>query len=338
MKKTPIHLLFMLTICSLGLVLVPTAQSQVSETQNIQIGSHNWYIDSLGNLVVVGEVQNIGPDVIDQVILTGTASTLDGLSSTSFTGVFVAQLLPQQKAPFNMDFQSPQGANGWYSVGDINLFVAVANSTSSYQYPDLKITSSSASVGTTGNYNGAYMVTGTLQNTGTQAATNLTVVGTFFNSTGAVVGVGYTNYLEPRTLNPSESLNFQIAAFDLNQSDVPTRLKIASYSLLVQTRGPLLQGTAPTSTPYTGSVGGAQNPTPTLAPGQTTQPSQNQTDSGSGNSSTSSIVYVAVAAIVIIAVVATFLVLKRRNKPASTPAVKPAKLVYQPKTSRRNRK
>jgi hypothetical protein len=277
-KKTSIFLILILSICSLCLIFIPNAHSQVSETQNIQIGSHNWYINSLGNLVVVGEVQNIGSDVIDQVILTGTASTVDGSISTSFTGVYVAQLLPQQKAPFDMGFQPPEGSNGWYSVGDISLNVAIANSTSSYQYPDLKITSSSAQVGTTGDYNGAYMVTGTIQNTGKQAATNLTVVGTFFNSTGAVVGVGYTNYLEPRTLNPSESLDFQIAAFDLNQSDVPTRLKITSYSLLVQTRAPLLQGTAPIATPYTSSNTGSQNPT----------------FLSSGNSSTSSLVYLAV--------------------------------------------
>jgi hypothetical protein len=325
MKKIPVCIILILTIYCLGLFFVPITQSQVSETQNIKIGSHSWYLDSLGNLVVVGEVQNIGPDVIDQIILTGTASTMEGLSSTSYTSVYVAQLLPQQKAPFDIDFQPPQGSNGWYNVGEINLKVAVANSTSSYQYPDLKITSSSASVGTTGDYNGAYLVKGSIQNTGTQAATNLTVVGTFFNSTGAVVGVGYTNYLEPRTLNPSESLNFQIAAFDLNQSNAPTRLKIASYSLLVQTRGPLLQGAAPLTTPYIGS-----------GDGQTTEPNQSQTGT---ISLTSSIIYEAVIVVVIILiVVAAFLFLKRRSKPKSNLSEKPAKPIYKPKGSRRNRK
>jgi LPXTG-motif cell wall-anchored protein len=327
----------MLTIIALSLFLVSGAHSQVNEVQNIQIGSQSWYIDSLGSLVVVGQVQNIGPDVIDQVVLTGTAYTLDGLQSTSYAGVYVAQLLPQQKAPFNIDFQPPQDSNGWYSVGEINLNVALANSTSNYQYPDLKITSSSASVGTTGNYNGAYLVSGTIQNVGTKAATNLTVVGTFFNSTGAAVGVGYTNYLEPRTLNPSESLNFQVAAFDLNQSDVPTRLKITSYSLLIQTQGPLLQGTAPISTPYVGSGDGSQNPTPTLAPGQTTQPNQNQT--GSGNSQNSTIILVGAAIVVaLIVIAAAFLLLKRRRKPASASTPTKPKPVYQPKPSRRNRK
>lgn len=338
MKKIPVFIILILTIYFLGLFFVPITHSQVSETQNIKIGSHSWYLDSLGNLVVVGEVQNIGPDVIDQVILTGTASTLEGLSSASYTGVYVAQLLPQQKAPFDIDFQPPQGSNGWYNVGEINLNVAVANSTSSYQYPDLKITSSSASVSTTGDYNGAYLVTGSIQNTGTQAATNLTVVGTFFNSTGAVVGVGYTNYLEPRTLNPSESLNFQIAAFDLNQSNAPTRLKIASYSLLVQTRGPLLQGAAPLTTPYIGSGGGSQNPTPTLAPGQTTNPHQSQTGTVSGTSSTSPLIYIGLIVVVLIVVMASFLFLKRRGKPKSAHIVKPAKPAYKPKPSKRNRK
>jgi hypothetical protein len=322
MKKTSVCFIFMLTICSLGSVLVPSVLSQVSETQNIQIGNQSWHIDSLGNLVVVGQVQNIGPDVIEQIILTGTASTSNGLQSVSYTSVYVAQLLPQQQAPFDIDFQPPQGSNGWYSVDNINLSVAIANSTSSYQYPDLKITSSSASVGVTGDYNGAYMVTGKIQNTGTKAATNLTVVGTFFNSTGAAIGVGYTNYLEPRTLNPSESLSFQIAAFDLNQSDVPTRLKITSYSLLIQTQGPLLQGTAPIATPSTTSNTGSQNPTV----------------SNSGNSSISPLFYVAVLAIVLIAVATTYLILKRRRKSASVPAVKSAKPVFQPKPSRRNRK
>ncbi len=275
--------------------------------------------------MVVGEVQNIGPDVIEQVILTGTASTLEGLSSASYTSVYVAQLLPQQKAPFDIGFQPPQGSNGWYTVGEINLKVALANSTISYQYPDLKITSSSASVGTTGDYNGAYLVTGSIQNVGTQTATNLTVVGTFFNSTGAVVGVGYTNYLEPRTLNPSESLNFQIAAFDLNQSNAPTRLKIASYSLLVQTRGPLLQGAAPLTTPYIGTGGG-----------QTTKPNQSQTGTILLNSS---IVYeVVIAIVIILVVVAAFLFLKRRSKPKSNLSEKPTKPIYKPKVSRRNRK
>jgi hypothetical protein len=339
MKKTSICLVALLAFCMLSLIVVSGVNSQVNETQNIKIGSYSYYIDSLGGLVVVGEIQNIGPDVIDQVVLTGTATSSDGGQSGSYAIAWVAQLLPQQKAPFYMEFYPPQNENGWYGVGGINLNVESANATSSYQYPDLKITSSSGSVGTSGDYNGAYMVTGTIQNTGIQAATNLTVVGTFFNSTGVVVGAGYTNYLTPQTLNPSDSLSFQVAAFDLNQSIVPSNLKITSYSLLVQTQEPLLQGNAPVATPYTGSGGssGSQNPTPTLAPGQTSQNSSGSSILGVSQANT--LIYAAVIAVAIVVVATAFLLFrkKRRASESAAPAEKPAP-VYKPKPTRRNRK
>ena len=130
---------------------------------------------------------------------------------------------------------------------------SIANATSSYQYPDLTITSSSASIGSTGDYNGAYLVNGVIKNTGSQTAQNITVVGTFYNATGSVVAVGYTNYLTPATVAPSGTVSFQVGAFDLNQTQVSSGEKISSYSLLVQAQGPILQGTAPIVTPYQGS-------------------------------------------------------------------------------------
>jgi hypothetical protein len=339
LKTATLCLLLMLAVCSLSLFSVPLALSQVNETQNIHIVSRSYYIDSLGNLVVVGEIQNVGSDVIDQVVVTGTAGDSNGAQSGSYARAWVAQLLPQQKAPFYMDFFPPQGTNGWYDVGDISLEVALANATSSYQYQGLTVTEASASVGTTGDYNGAYQVAGSIKNTGTQAATNITVVGTFFNSTNIAVGAGYTNYLSPRTLNPGESTSFLVACFDLNQSEVPSNLKITSYSLLVQTQGPLLlvQGTAPQPTQYAGSGGSSNNPTPTLAPGQTSQPTQSGIGT-SGESQTNTIVYGAVAAIAIAVVAVAFLFLRRRRSQSSlAPSPKPEP-EYKPKPNKRNRK
>lgn len=316
LKKIYICLLVvLLAACTFGLMLVPGAKSQTSETQNIKIGNHSYYFDSLGNLVVVGVVQNIGSDTIEGVILAGTATTVEGLQSPTLSPVWVSYLVPQQKAPFYMEFpppQSPQdsfGQSQWYpgDVADISLKVAQANPTSGYQYPDLKVTSSHGAIGTTGNFAGAYVVTGSIQNTGSQAASNLTVVGTFFNSTGAVVGVGYTNYLEPRTLNPSESLSFQVAALDLNQSIVPENLKITSYELLVQTEGPILQGTAPVVAPVTGAGSGNPNANPTNSQSSTTAPS--------GSDSNVLGFYAAVVVVAIIAVAAALLLLKKRRKP-----------------------
>jgi hypothetical protein len=154
-----------------------------------------------------------------------------------------------------MEFYPPSSAGIWQSqdISKITLTPFIANATSGYQYPDLKITSSSASIGSTGDYNGAYLVNGIIQNTGSQTATNITVVATFYNATGTVVAVGYTNYLTPATLASSGTIPFQIAALDLNQTVVSSGEKISSYSLLVQAQGPILQGTAPIVTPYQGS-------------------------------------------------------------------------------------
>ncbi len=328
-------------VCSLTLTIIPLGHSQVNEPQNIQVVDKSWYVDIYGNLVVVGQVQNVGQDTIDKVVLIGSATTNDQLQQSSYSEVWGFNLVPQQKAPFYMEFLTPQSSYGqgsWYdNVADVSLTVSVANATSSYQYPDLKITSSQGSVGTTGDFNGAYLVKGNIENTGSQAATNLTVVGTFFNSTGSVVGVGYTNYLSPKTLNPSESTSFQVAALDLNQSEVPTSLKITSYELLVQTEGPMLQGTAPQATPYAGSGNGgtSQNPTPTLAPGQTSSTGGNTLGS-LADSQTQLIVIGVVIALIVVA--AAFLFIKKRSKPKSTPqAVKPVP-AYKPKATKRNRK
>jgi hypothetical protein len=337
MKKQQTCLIVMLVISTFSLFFVPSAISQVNEPQNIQVVNKSWYLDLYGNLVVVGQIQNIGQDVIQQVVLTGIATTNDQTQQSSYTVVWGAELVPQQKAPFYMEFFVPQSSFGqgtWYNnVANVDLTVASANSTSGYQYPDLKIVNDQGSVGTSGNFNGAYVVSGSVENTGSQSAQNITVVGTFFNSTGAVVGVGYTNYLSPRTLNPSESASFQVAALDLNQSEVPSSLKITKYELLVQAQGPILQGNAPVATPYSGSSGGtSNNPTPTLAPGQT---------SSSGSNTGNLLIYAsAAAAVVIVVIVVAFVFIrKRRTTQPDDLTVEPAKKpVYKPKPSRRNRK
>jgi hypothetical protein len=314
MKKNVIYFLVLLVVCSLSLTLVPGAFSQ-SQTQNVKVVSDSYYIDSLGYLVVVGEVQNIGSDTIASIMLTGIVTSPDGSQTNSYTTVWVSNLIPQQKAPFYMEFYPPQNSNSWYLgyVSDISLTVAIANATSGYQYPDLTITSSSGSIGNSGDYSGAYVVNGIIQNTGTQAATNVTVVGTFFNSTGAVVGVGYTDYLTPTVLNPSKTTSFQIAAFDLNQTIVPASMKIYSYSLLVQTQEPILQGTAPLVTPYP-SPGGSQTPIATSSPSSASSPGQGSQPNPTGSSQSTQLIYAVVIVITIVAVAAALMLLKKRSQ------------------------
>jgi len=295
-----------LLLFSIGLVIVPKTYSQ---TADVKVVNYSYYVDSEGYLDVVGLVQNVGPNTISSVSLTGTIIGTGGADAgDSGTQVWVSDLLPQQKAPFYMEFVSPNTASSttWYDViqagelSSIRLNVASANATSNYQYQGLTITSSKGSIGTTAGYTGAYVVNGVIKNTGDQTATNLTVVGAFFNSTGSVIGVGYTDYLSPIALTPGNTTTFEIAALDLNQSVVPAALQIKSYQLLVQTQGPILQGAAPVASPQaTGTTGPTDTPTTPAS-------------SSNAKSNISSILPIAVAIVIAIVIAAAAIVVVKQ--------------------------
>jgi hypothetical protein len=324
LRRTAVYLFVILSLLSLGLAFLPMGYSQ---TKNVKAINYSFYFDSEGYLDVVGLVQNVGTNTLNPIILTGEVYTPNGEpASSSYCQVWASYLMPGQEAPFYMEFPPPQNSNGWLTsyVGNITLTVNQANATNSYQYQGLKITSSSGSVGTTGNFNGAYVVNGVVENYGTQAATNVTVVGAFFNSTGSVVGVGYTDYLTPQVLDPGSTTTFQIAAFDLNQSLVPASLQIHNYQLLVQTELPILQGTPPPATP---------SPSTNTSPSTSSSTSSSAKPGGnSKNSSFDTAIYVIVIAAVVLAVAAAgALLVLRRNKPHQT--VKEVRKAKKRKTS-----
>ncbi len=328
MGKRVVCLLIAVLFISLAISSIPHV---ISQPESIKVTNYSYYINTVGFLDVVGEIQNVGQNTISAVYIGGTILDPSGADvSDSGTRAWVAYLAPQQKAPFMMEFQLSSG-DSWTPdvIGSIQFTVTQANATSSYQYPDLKITSSTPSVGTTGDYNGAYTVSGVIKNTGTQTASNLTVVAAFYNATGSVVGVGYTDYLTPADLVPSNSTTFQIYALDLNQSDVPSSLKIASYSLLVQTEEPILQGTAPVVSPYQadGSSPSAGIDSPTNS-----QSASNPITDNSANSFSPTIIAI-IAVIAVLAVIGGIMVVRKRKPKTTTAEV----VVPRKATSKRDR-
>ena len=304
----------LLTLVSLGLVLFPQVSSQ---PENIKILNYSWYIDSYGDFIVVGEIQNTGPNTIDSVALSGTVYTKDGEAQTYYAGsAFVKQLIPQQQAPFYIVFPPQASITGdlsWVSIGvdHVDFTVNQAEATNEYQYPDLTVQGSSGSV----DSEGAYWVSGTIKNSGTQTATTIRVIGTFYNASGTVIAVGYTNPLTPTSLAPSSTASFKVGAFDLNQNEVPSNQKITDYRLLIQTEEPILSGTAPSPPPPTPSPSDS-TPLPTESP--------NSTNSGNSNNSSNSNpiapeTQYAAAIIVVISVLAGVTLLFRRRKTQATP-------------------
>jgi hypothetical protein len=304
MRKSTVFVFVILTVLSLSLTLVPHVSSQPA---NIKVLSYSWYIDSIGYFVVTGEVQNVGSSTIDTVTLSGKVYTMDGTDQAdSFAGAFVKYLVPQQKAPFYMEFPPSSSATGdlsWLSLGvdRVDLTVVQAQTTTSYQYPDLTIKDSSGAA----DGQGVYWVTGTLQNTGTQTAQNIRVIGTFYNASGAAVGVSNTgNNPIATSLSPSGTISFRLGAWDLNQTEVTSNLKISSYLLLIQAEEPILSGTAPPPS----------TTTPTNTSPSSTEPSDSNPTTPTDSTPWST--YAIVAIIVIFGFVGAILLLrKRQSKP-----------------------
>jgi hypothetical protein len=296
-----VYSLLLLALMLFGFGLIRQASSQ---SENLKVTNYSWYIDSIGDFHVVGEIQNVGSTILNPVVIGGIVYTLDGGSQSMSNPcvVFVNYMLPQQKAPFLMDFFSADLS--WLSQGvdHVEFQIIQANETSSYQYPDLTITSSKVST----DAEGGYWVMGTLQNIGTETATAVRVVATFYNASNSVVAAGYS--VPPDDLSPSGSASFKVGAFDVNRTATTPDRIISSYSLLVQAEGPLLSGTPPSGSPSESSSGS----------------SGSAADSGSSGSSSNPIVapgtqYVAVIVIVIIIIGGVLIVFNRRksSKPSA---------------------
>ena len=111
MKKSIIYFSIVLLVVSLGLTLVPHTFGQTGQNtfgqieQNIKILNYSYYFDTDGYLEVVGQVQNVGNNTLNPVYLTGSVlSASDTDLSDSNCRLLVTDLIPQEIAPFNMEF------------------------------------------------------------------------------------------------------------------------------------------------------------------------------------------------------------------------------------------
>lgn len=314
MKKTLTCLLILLVASSITLTLTPNVSGQ---TSNVRIlDNYTFYEDTLGNLVVIGEVQNVGSSVIANITLTG-AITADTVTAEGTCFVWGNYLLPGQKAPFYMEFYRQTTGSSWAGLtkSDINLDVYNAPETNQYQYQNVQIISSQETPTATGEY----WVTAQLQNNGTQTAQGVVVVATFFNTQGQAVGSGYINPVS--SLAAGATTTIKVPCWDLNQTIVSSEQKIAAYSLLVQVASPLQSdGNIPVV---------SNNPTPIPVTG---------TGLSSGNQTTgidqTTIILVVIVTIALVAVAAVLIV--SRRKKAKDEAFEPAEHAKKTRRERRN--
>jgi len=311
MKKSVVFVLATISILALGIALIPNVHSQI---EDVQILSYSMYVNPYNTdyLIVVGEVQNTGTTTLDYVIVSGAFFATDGtILMYNYVKTLTTEILPQQKAPFYLSFSSYDSITSdyswWGTQENFTLAVGYAGSTGSSQYQGLEVTSHSAS---TDAY-GYYMVTGTVKNTGSQSTNQTWVVGTFYNSTGDVIAVGYSEYLTPTSIAPGGTASFTIYLVDYTEAVN----SIASYSLLIQTKL-----TAPSATP-TPSPSPSPSPTSTASssptPTSTSTPTSTPTSSvpATGTTIPDTYLYIAAVAVAIVVVgVVAFVLGKRASK------------------------
>jgi hypothetical protein len=224
MDKTRIVIVIVSTIFFFGFLLGPNVFVQAGYT-GVTVLSYSSYVSSSGHFIVVGELQNTGNHVLGNASLDVVVSASDGSQFLSGTTIaYVHNFLPQQKAPFYIDF----GKIDFDTIPDaitFNFNVSNHPPTNYIEYPGL-----SSIVTFNGIVNDVYVVSGSIINNGAETANDIKVVGTYYNNGGTVVAVGFITLKDP--LVPKTSVNFTVTEFDA----VPKlTTKISNYSLLVQT-------------------------------------------------------------------------------------------------------
>jgi hypothetical protein len=297
---------------SFAMFVTPGVKAQVQE---VKVVSYSWYIapnDTYtaypGALVVVGEIQNIGSNIIGN--LTVVAFAYDSSNNTlSWQSVQVyGSDIPQNgKAPFYIAFQPQFNPDNnrlyWESqVSNVTVYTTLPIDTTETQYSGLTISGTS----------GTTTITGTVQNTGSQTVGYTWVVATYYDSTDSVVGVGYSVFVSI-LFHPGASGGFTISP---NDATVVSN-KITKYSLTVQSLS-VAQSATPTPGPST------LTPTPktstiiTPTPHSSTGPSASSTPPIEISTTLLYAIIIALVAVIFIIVITMFLLLKRRkNAPVS---------------------
>ena len=318
MKKIIASLLLITLVIatfSFAMFVTPSVKAQAQEATVV---SYTWYIAPNdtntahypGDLIVVGEIQNIGSNIIGNISAVAFAyDSSNNLLSQQGNMVFGADIPPNGKAPFYIDFQPQVNADysrlNWESqVSNVTVYTTFPVDTTETQYSGLTISGAS----------GTTTITGNIQNTGSQTVGYTWVVATYYDASGTVVAVGNSVFVST-SFHPGASGSFTVSPND------PTAVsnKITKYSLTAQSLS-VAQSVTPTPAPST--------PTPHVTPTNTPQAS---TSTGPTTApfelsvTLLLVIIIALVVVIVVVVITMFLFMKRRkNLPPPPPPPAPA--------------
>jgi len=308
MKK---QILILILLCNLTLAFFTTLSTVPvkADTSDAKVLSYSWYVADnnvlakySGDIVVVGEIQNVGTTNLGYVYVTGWAYLNDTVVAIAQHQVYGNNLQPGQKAPFYLDFvpeNSEIGDLSWVPyVTNVVAAVTYVSNTDEDMYQGLTATSDSSMS------SGTFTVTGSVKNTGTQTIGDVRVVTTFYNSSGTVVSLSYTSVLSD-SLAPGSSVSYTAVPTDNYPSD-----EITDYATLVQST---IQIPTSTATPTPTSTAAS---TPTATATTTTQPTQTPTSNSEDNNT----LLIAAVAVVVVIVLAVAVLMLKRNRSKTAPS------------------
>jgi uncharacterized protein YraI len=177
----------------------------------IELISYSTYYSSTGDLIVLGEVMNIGESVLKSVEVTITLRDEDG-NLLDFDSSYVytpwqhnlwntGVLYPDELAPFRISFDD---AGKWVElIPDVD-FVEARESDYRKHYRDITIINHVGRSVNTFIYN--YQITGELENTGDLSSGDVWIVATLYDNQNKIVGFDESltdfDLLNPRDIKP----------------------------------------------------------------------------------------------------------------------------------------
>jgi hypothetical protein len=326
LKKTiALVFLFILTLSVLCSTL--NVNNVKAAPEDVQVLSYSWHINpsediSSCELIAVGEVQNIGSSNLDWIIIEGTAYTSDGVAQGAASAiVFCHYLPPQQKAPFNLYFQTDNSFTGnmsWVTdIDHIDFEISYAENTDKQSYQGLTLQNSFSYI-----ENDTYTVKATVVNSGTEVFSDfLYVVTTFYDASGTAISLNWSAapLVVFASLAPGEAMLFTATPTDY--AYLPS--DVANYSVTVQIQEQGDTTSSPTPSPsVTASPSSSPSVSPSVSPSSSASNTVQPTQSSEGQQSAISpeIIYVLLFSVIVVllAVVALlFRKTRRSTKPAT---------------------
>ena len=197
-RKTIAFFTFVTVLYSLSILYSP-----VVAASDVLVVSHSYY-EQFGYSYIVGEIQNIGSDNIENVIITVTFfDGNDTVTGNGFGYSKIHALVPGQKSPFEIS------SIPYYNL-DVDHYEVVIDDyfvTSFKPYREFFLNNVSTEI-----VEGEFFIHGEVLNQGPITTTWVRVIATYYDSQGTVIGTDVSN-LNPGVIESTQSAPFTTDTF-----------------------------------------------------------------------------------------------------------------------------